>query len=96
MKKVGSWLTENKHTNVFLYCKNCANWTITDVACWNYGINTIPLYDTLGPEAFDHIIKITEGTLIFTTKSLSERTFEEMNKNKYNVKEIVFFDEFGE
>jgi len=49
MKSVGSWLLKNNHKNIFLYAKNCLQWGITDIACWNYGINNIPLYDTLGP-----------------------------------------------
>ena len=59
MKSVGSWLLKNNHKNIFLYAKNCLQWGITDIACWNYGINNIPLYDTLGPQAFEHIINLT-------------------------------------
>jgi long-subunit acyl-CoA synthetase (AMP-forming) len=58
-RSLGSWLVSNHHNKVFLYAKNCPNWTITDIACWNYGIVSIPLYDTLGAEAFFHIIKLT-------------------------------------
>lgn len=49
----------NKHTVCFLYAKNRPEWTLTDVASWNYGIINVPLYDTLGYDAFDHILKIT-------------------------------------
>jgi long-subunit acyl-CoA synthetase (AMP-forming) len=58
-KSLGSWLLENKHNKIYLYAKNCPEWTTTDIACWNYGITNIPLYDTLGAEAFFHIIKLT-------------------------------------
>lgn len=48
MRKVGSWLMAKGIHKILMYCKNCPNWTIIDMACWNYGIVNIPLYDTLG------------------------------------------------
>lgn len=48
MRKVGSWLLDNNHQMIFLYCKNSPNWTLVDLACWNYGQINVPLYDTLG------------------------------------------------
>ena len=74
MKRAGSWFLEHGHSVIFLYSKNCPNWTITDIACWNYGLINVPLYDTLGPEAFEHILDITEGTALLTTQSLFDRT----------------------
>ena len=62
MKRVGSC----SQTTIFLDGKNYPNWTIIDVACWNDGITKIPLYNTLGEEAFERILKITEGTAILT------------------------------
>lgn len=46
---------------------------MTDIASWNYGITNIPLYDTLGVEAFFHIIKLTQGTAIFITNDLATK-----------------------
>lgn len=57
--RVGSWILSNNHKLFYLYCSNSPYWTITDVATWNYGFTNVPLYDTLGPEAFSHILKIT-------------------------------------
>jgi long-subunit acyl-CoA synthetase (AMP-forming) len=45
---VGSWLYQNQHFKIYLYAKNSPEWTITDIASWNYGIINTPLYDTLG------------------------------------------------
>ena len=59
LKAVGSWLVANKHHKIYLYAKSSQEWTITDLASWNYGITNIPLYDTLGEEAFLHILKLT-------------------------------------
>lgn len=67
---MGSWMMKNGHTLVYLYCRNRVEWTITDVACMNYGIVNVPLYDTLGEEALDYILKITEGTVLFSVKGM--------------------------
>ena len=81
-KSLGSWLFENKHHKIYLYAKNSIEWTVTDIACWNYGVTNVPLYDTLGAEAFFHIIKLTEGTAIFTTNDLTDNLQGYLSKNK--------------
>ncbi len=91
-KSLGSWLLDNKHTKLFLYAKNCPEWTITDIACWNYGTISIPLYDTLGSEAFSHIIVLTEGSIIFTTNDLTNNLFQNLSKNKGKIKTVIYFD----
>jgi long-subunit acyl-CoA synthetase (AMP-forming) len=58
-RRVGSWILSRGHKLYFLYSLNCPNWTICDIASWNYGIINVPLYDTLGEEAFDHILNVT-------------------------------------
>lgn len=89
---MGSWLLTNKHLKIFLYAKNRTEWTLTDIACWNYGIVNIPLYDTLGSEAFSHIIKLTEGTTIFTTNDLSGNLAVNLSENKGKINTVVYFD----
>lgn len=96
VKKVGSWLTKNNHKTMFMYCKNSPRWTFVDIACWNYGLLNVPLYDTLGEEAFHHILKITEGTLLFTTSDLFTNLINYLSKSKANLKEVIFFDKVGE
>lgn len=85
-------MLDNKHQKIFLYAKNCPEWTLTDVACWNYGVTNIPLYDTLGTEAFSHIINLTEGTLILTTNDLSNNLYQNLSKNKGKVHTVIYFD----
>lgn len=58
-RRVGSWIISRGHKLFFLYCLNSPNWTIADFATWNYGLVNVPLYDTLGAEAFNHILEIT-------------------------------------
>ena len=54
------------------------------------------MYDTLGFEAFDHILKITEGTLLFTTSDLADNLWNYLKQNKHNLKQICFFDKVSE
>lgn len=86
MKRVGSWIRSRGHQLFFYYCTNSINWTIADIASWNYGLINVPLYDTLGKEAFDHILKICEGTLLFTTRNLMNNLYNFLSKNKYQVR----------
>lgn len=92
MRRVGSWIKDQGHKLFFLYAVNSPYWTLTDIATMNYGFINIPLYDTLGPEAFDYSIKITEGTLVFTTTNLIPNLLKYMTKNKRKIKHICFFD----
>ena len=94
-RRVGSWLVSRGHKLFFLYCLNSPNWTITDIATWNYGLINVPLYDTLGAEAFNHILKITEGTLLFTTKNLLNSLYGFLSKNKFNVREVCLYDDIS-
>lgn len=58
-QSLGSWLISQQHSKIYLYAKNRLEWTVTDIACWNYGVTNIPLYENLGIEGFQYIIKLT-------------------------------------
>ena len=90
--KVGSWIVERGHKLFYLYAKNSPQWTTSDIASWMYGLVNVPLYDTLGQEAFDYILTITEGTLLFTTKDLIPSMLKNMGDKKFHLKDICFFD----
>ncbi len=66
---------------------------MTDIAGWNFGIITIPLYDTLGAEAFDHILKLTEGTSLATSASLLETLINNLKREKGKVNTVIVFDQ---
>lgn len=91
-RSLGSWLFENGHKKIYLYAKNSLHWTLTDIACWNYGITNVPLYDTLGAQAFFHIIRLTEGTAIFTTNDLTNNLYTYLSKTKEKITTLVYFD----
>jgi long-subunit acyl-CoA synthetase (AMP-forming) len=48
MRKLGSWIIDNGHSVFFTYAPTSPYWTLLDLACWNYGLINVPLYDTLG------------------------------------------------
>lgn len=60
---VGSFLSRTLHLKpdafVGIYSKNRAEWVIFELGCYLQGLVPVPLYDTLGPEATDHILKQT-------------------------------------
>lgn len=43
------------HQTVGIYSVNCAGWVLTAEACNAYSMVTVPLYDTLGPDAVRYI-----------------------------------------
>ena len=61
---------EEKERNMKLigiYSKNSYEWYMTDWACINFGITTVPLYDTLGVANLTYCLKQTEITSLFVT-----------------------------
>lgn len=85
-KAVGSWLLANKHQKFFVYTKNCPNWTVLEIACWNYGCVNIPLYDTLGLEAFIYITKLVDASLVFMANENLPNFFKNYIDKESNIK----------
>jgi long-chain acyl-CoA synthetase len=50
-----------------IYGPNTREWLITDIACQLYGYTAMPVYDTLGEEACEHMFNETELTTLFLT-----------------------------
>ena len=42
-----------------IYSKNREEWIISELAGISQGVTTVPLYDTLGPESVEFVIKQT-------------------------------------
>ncbi|KER24352.1 hypothetical protein T265_07956 [Opisthorchis viverrini] len=49
---------------VGLYGRNSPEWVYSELACGYFGWVALPLYDTLGDEAMDHILNQTEVSLV--------------------------------
>ena len=54
---------------VGLWCQNRPEWQITDLACMSQSLYTVSLYDTLGPEASEYIIRHAELACVVTSLS---------------------------
>jgi long-chain acyl-CoA synthetase len=67
---VGSALVKRgyaQETNIGLFSINRPEWVIAEHACFKYNYVTVPLYDTLGEEAIDHIMGLCEVPVVFCT-----------------------------
>lgn len=67
---IGSGLVQHgivKGSRIGLYFLNRPEWIITEHACSSYSYISVPLYDTLGPDAVNYIISHAEMTCVFCT-----------------------------
>eukprot|EP00250_Pteridium_aquilinum_P015835 c22787_g1_i1 orf=379-2475(+) len=67
---IGSGLLQHgivKGSRIGLYFLNRPEWLIADHACSSYSYISVPLYDTLGPDAVKYIIGHAEMTCVFCT-----------------------------
>jgi long-chain acyl-CoA synthetase len=70
MKNFGSGLIQlgaKAKENVGLYSVNRPGWVIAEHACYMYDFVTVPLYDTLGDEALEYIIQLTDMKYVVLT-----------------------------
>ncbi|KAJ3345165.1 Protein MICROTUBULE ORGANIZATION 1, partial [Kappamyces sp. JEL0680] len=54
-------------TNIGLFSLNRPEWVIAEQACYMYGYVTVPLYDTLGSDAIEYILKLAEVPIVVAT-----------------------------
>lgn len=79
---------------ISIYAKNTREWVITDVANTLYGYTTMPIYDTLGEEACEHMFNETELTTVFATCLHVPELASGIKKGVYKfLKNIVIMDE---
>jgi long-chain acyl-CoA synthetase len=65
-----------------ILAKNCEQWVISDLACSMSGIATVTLYDTLGKDSTQYIIKQSELNTIICTSDHITHLIETKNENK--------------
>ncbi|MCQ2820753.1 MAG: AMP-binding protein [archaeon] len=64
---------EGKFKFLGIYCKNREEWAIGDFGSHCNSVTTIPIYDTLGEIAMEHILKVTHlKTIIVEAKCLKK------------------------
>jgi len=54
---------------VGLLSSNRAEWVIAEQACNAYSFVSVPLYDTLGPDAVSYVVNQTEMTTIVVSEA---------------------------
>jgi len=81
-----------KGANVGIYAINRPEWVLTDYGCCAYGLVSVPLYDTLGLEAINHILDQTEMTVIVTSKQKAPSLFNPAIHLRH-VKHIIVMDD---
>lgn len=78
---------------VSIYSANTVEWILTDIANVLYNFTTLPIYDTLGDEAIQHMFEETETTNCFTTCNHLSYLIEKINEKKLpNVENLVVLD----
>lgn len=78
---------------ISIYSKNTREWLLVDTANILYGFTTMPLYDTLGEEATDHMFNETELTTVFLTANHVKGVVERIKGgNVQFLKNLVIMD----
>ena len=80
---------------VAIFSKNCEEYVILDMACALYGVVSVPIYDTLGPQAMIFILEQTSLTTIFLSH-VSVEALIKIGKPVGKVTNLVCFDAFTE
>lgn len=80
---------------IAIFAKNSEEYVILDMACALYGIVTVPIYDTLGPQAMVFILEQTNLTTIFVSHASLESLLK-IGKPVGKVQNLVVFEAFTE
>jgi long-chain acyl-CoA synthetase len=73
--------------------KNSIEWLLTDIANICYGYTTMPLYDTLGEEAVQHMFEETEMETLFLSREQLKVIAQRFNEKKTPfLKNLVIMD----
>lgn len=78
-------------TNIGLFSINKPEWVIAEHACYVQAMITVPLYDTLGAEAIEYILTLTETPLVVCTEDKVKKLLDLAQKIP-SVKHIVVMD----
>ena len=78
----------NPGDKVGIYSVNCPWWQTTAYACFMSSLVPVPIYDTLGPGAAEHIICHSECSVVVVSEEKFESLKTVLNAfNQYNVEE---------
>lgn len=80
-------------TRVGVYSQNRPEYVITDLGLWSYSMVGVPLYDTLGAEACNHIINQAEITIVVCDNNAKVKNLLSRISETPNLKKIVVMEE---
>ena len=84
---------EGKFKFIGIYSKNREEWVVTDFGGHCNSVTTIPVYDTLGEIAMEHIFNLTKLTTISLEAKCYKKILDLANKGKTgNVKNLILMD----
>lgn len=63
-------------STVGLYSLNCTEWMLVDAAIHAYGMTTVPLYDTLGPDVLEYIVNHADVAAVGVAHALLPKLLE--------------------
>lgn len=72
--------------------KNRQEWMVTDLACNLLGFTSVALYETIGNDMVNLILKETELRTVFGSEECLFNILEILSSETYNLKTIVCFD----
>lgn len=78
-------------SNIALYSTNRVEWVLAEHACYLYGYVTVPLYDTLGEDAIEYILKLCDCRVVVTTAECA-KTLLGLSSKLPTLKHIVIMD----
>lgn len=82
-----------EYSNVGIFSKNRPEWTSVMIGIQGLASRTVALYDTLGDEALEHILKQAEIEVLFTEKSKLPKLLKLLaNSSENTVSHIIVFD----
>uniref|UniRef100_A0A674B834 long-chain-fatty-acid--CoA ligase n=1 Tax=Salmo trutta TaxID=8032 RepID=A0A674B834_SALTR len=83
-------------TFIGIFAQNRPEWIISELACYTYSMVAVPLYDTLGHEALEFIIKKADiSTVLCDKQNKAETLLENCEKGEMpELKTIILMDAF--
>jgi long-chain acyl-CoA synthetase len=91
---VKSQFRDYKLKFVGIHSKNTTHWILLDIANMMYGYTTMPIYDTLGEEAVDHMLNETETSTIFISADQIKKHCKRIRSGEApHLKNLVVMDE---
>jgi len=79
---------------VGIFSQNRVEWKLTEQACNSYSMAIVPLYDTLGQEAIEHIVSLCELKIIVVDNEKKATTLLNcVNSGTFKLDLVVIMDE---